>query len=78
MKGLSLDMNGKYSGGGVCLNCQHNTEGINCHKCKPGFYRPRNKPINATDVCQPCQCDLHFSTGNCTEGLSFESMIDEH
>jgi laminin alpha 3/5 len=50
------------------MNCQHNTEGINCNKCKPGFYRPRNKPIDAPDVCYPCQCDPHFSTGNCTEG----------
>ncbi len=67
-KRLSIDINGQYNGGGVCINCQHNTEGINCNKCKPGFFRPRNKPIEAPDVCQPCQCDPHFSTGNCTEG----------
>ncbi|KAK2550366.1 Laminin-like protein epi-1 [Acropora cervicornis] len=30
----SLDIHGNYSGGGVCQNCQDNTEGINCEKCK--------------------------------------------
>ncbi|XP_077547053.1 laminin subunit alpha [Haemaphysalis longicornis] len=65
---LSINIHGIYDGGGVCRNCQHNTEGINCHKCKPGFFRPYNKPLNATDVCQPCQCDLTYNTGNCSEG----------
>ncbi|XP_054924474.1 laminin subunit alpha isoform X2 [Dermacentor andersoni] len=65
---LSLNIHGIYDGGGVCQNCQHNTEGINCNKCKPGFYRPYNKPLNATDVCQPCQCDPTYSSGNCSEG----------
>ncbi|ESO03848.1 hypothetical protein HELRODRAFT_79481 [Helobdella robusta] len=23
---------------GVCLNCQHNTEGSNCEICSPGYY----------------------------------------
>lgn len=90
--GLSLDINGIYDGGGVCQNCRHNTQGINCHECKPRFYRPYDKPLNATDVCQrkskcksdvwmtnvyppffksnitACNCDYHFSTGNCAEG----------
>lgn len=48
---LSLDIHGKYEGGGVCQNCRHNTEGINCNKCKPTFYRPFNKHWNETDVC---------------------------
>ncbi|XP_031783644.1 laminin subunit alpha [Nasonia vitripennis] len=64
-KHLSLDIHGNYEGGGVCQNCKHNTEGINCNHCKPKFYRPQNKPLNATDVCQPCQCDYIYSTGNC-------------
>lgn len=51
-KHLSLDIHGNYEGGGVCKNCRDNTEGINCNRCKPMFYRPRNKPLNATDVCQ--------------------------
>ncbi|GIY48490.1 laminin subunit alpha [Caerostris extrusa] len=64
----SLDIHGHYEGGGVCKNCRHNTMGINCNQCKPTFYRPYGKLLNATDVCQPCNCDLAFSTGNCADG----------
>lgn len=49
---LSLDKSGKYEGGGVCKNCQHNTEGINCNKCRSKFYRPRDKEWDMMDVCQ--------------------------
>ncbi|XP_034839290.1 laminin subunit alpha [Maniola hyperantus] len=66
-KRLSLDINGRYEGGGVCKNCQHNTQGINCNKCKPTYYRPFGKRWDELDVCQPCNCDLHYSTGNCQE-----------
>ena len=51
-KSLSLDIHGRYEGGGRCLNCQHNTEGINCNKCKAKYYRPHEKHWNETDVCQ--------------------------
>lgn len=51
-KNLSLDMHGKYNGGGVCLNCRHNTAGVNCEKCKPFFYRPTNVPKNSPNICQ--------------------------
>ncbi|CAG0898967.1 unnamed protein product [Cyprideis torosa] len=67
-QGLSLDIQGRYEGGGVCQNCQHNTDGINCNKCKPGFYRPWGKQLNDTDVCQPCQCNNFYSTGSCADG----------
>ena len=48
----SIDGQGKYEGGGVCTNCRDNTEGINCNKCKDGFFRPIGRPLNATNVCQ--------------------------
>ena len=51
-KNLSLDMQGKYNGGGVCQNCRHNTAGINCEKCKSFFYRLGNVPINSPNICQ--------------------------
>ncbi|XP_051171945.1 laminin subunit alpha [Leptopilina boulardi] len=66
-KHLSLDIHGNYEGGGVCQNCRHNTEGINCNRCKEKFYRPERKHWNDTDVCQPCDCNHFFSTGNCAE-----------
>lgn len=60
--GLSLDIHGRPSGGGRCLECQHNTQGINCNQCKAGFFRPPGKSWNEADVCQrwliflACQC----------------------
>uniref|UniRef100_T1J097 Laminin subunit alpha n=1 Tax=Strigamia maritima TaxID=126957 RepID=T1J097_STRMM len=66
--GLSLDIHNQQEGGGVCQHCQHNTEGINCNRCKPGYFRPYGKPLNATDVCHPCNCDIFYSTGACFEG----------
>ncbi|XP_008557031.1 laminin subunit alpha [Microplitis demolitor] len=66
-KHLSLDIHGAYEGGGVCQNCAHNTQGINCNQCKPKYFRPEGKPLNATDVCQRCDCDFFYSTGNCAE-----------
>lgn len=67
-KNLSVNIHGENVGGGVCQNCQHHTNGINCDLCENGYYRPYNKPIDAIDVCQPCNCDMKFSTGNCIEG----------
>ncbi|XP_050787085.1 basement membrane-specific heparan sulfate proteoglycan core protein isoform X3 [Gopherus flavomarginatus] len=39
---------------GYCLNCQHNTEGPQCNKCKPGFFGDATRG-NAT-ACRPCPC----------------------
>ncbi|KAH0519646.1 Netrin-4 [Microtus ochrogaster] len=38
--------------GGVCTNCQHNTEGQHCQRCKPGFYRDLRRPFSAPDACK--------------------------
>ncbi|XP_050725715.1 laminin subunit alpha-like isoform X5 [Eriocheir sinensis] len=65
---LSLDIYGNFEGGGVCQNCQDNTEGINCDQCRSGYFRPYGKNLNDTDVCQPCNCNFFYSTGNCAEG----------
>ncbi|KAJ8032912.1 Laminin subunit alpha [Holothuria leucospilota] len=62
---LSLDIYGNYEGGGVCVDCQHNTTGINCELCQDGFYRQGGLSLDSPDVCQACQCDPYFSTGNC-------------
>ncbi|XP_053377940.1 usherin-like [Mercenaria mercenaria] len=46
-----------YSGGGgVCINCQHNTEGHHCETCITGFYRPLGQSMYAEDVCSQCKC----------------------
>ncbi|KAH1175877.1 hypothetical protein KIL84_022402, partial [Mauremys mutica] len=39
---------------GYCLNCQHNTEGPQCNKCKPGFFGDATRGNAA--ACRPCPC----------------------
>uniref|UniRef100_A0A674KCR5 Heparan sulfate proteoglycan 2 n=1 Tax=Terrapene triunguis TaxID=2587831 RepID=A0A674KCR5_9SAUR len=45
---------------GYCLNCQHNTEGPQCNKCKPGFFGDATRG-NAT-ACRSCPCPYTDST----------------
>ncbi|XP_052643533.1 laminin subunit alpha-3 isoform X2 [Harpia harpyja] len=63
----SLNIHGHYEGGGVCINCQHNTAGINCEKCAGGYYRPYGVPVRAPDGCIPCSCNSERAEG-CEEG----------
>uniref|UniRef100_A0A8B9CK18 Laminin subunit alpha 3 n=1 Tax=Anser brachyrhynchus TaxID=132585 RepID=A0A8B9CK18_9AVES len=63
----SLNIHGHYEGGGVCINCQHNTAGINCEKCAKGYYRPYGVPASAPDGCIPCSCNTEHAEG-CEEG----------
>ena len=44
-------------GGGVCIDCQHNTTGRYCEMCKEMFYRESGKSVKARDVCTPCGCE---------------------
>lgn len=64
-RGLSINAKGKISGGGVCINCQRFTTGINCEKCLPGYYRPAGVLPNATEPCLPCDCHEKGSEGPC-------------
>ena len=43
--------------GGVCDNCQHNTEGIHCEYCREGFYHDESKDFTDPDMCVACDCD---------------------
>ncbi|XP_012410390.1 laminin subunit alpha-2, partial [Trichechus manatus latirostris] len=56
-RNLSLNVHGKYSGGGVCINCTQNTAGINCETCADGFFRPKGVSPKYSRPCQPCRCD---------------------
>uniref|UniRef100_A0A6I8PFI4 Laminin subunit alpha-2 n=1 Tax=Ornithorhynchus anatinus TaxID=9258 RepID=A0A6I8PFI4_ORNAN len=56
-RNLSLNINGKYIGGGVCINCTKNTTGINCESCIDGFFRPKGVSPNDRQPCHPCNCD---------------------
>ncbi|XP_068614972.1 laminin subunit alpha-3-like [Brachionichthys hirsutus] len=62
-KGASLDTFGRYDGGGVCSNCQHNTAGVNCERCLEGFYRPFGVPPESPNGCIPCRCEERTTAG---------------
>nr|XP_054604109.1 laminin subunit alpha-2 isoform X1 [Nothobranchius furzeri] len=54
---LSLDIHGKYRGGGVCIGCRGNTAGVNCQSCIPGYYRPPEVSADEDHPCISCSCD---------------------
>ncbi|XP_071962430.1 usherin-like isoform X2 [Antedon mediterranea] len=57
-------------GGGVCDNCLHNTQGRYCDQCTSGYYRVAGRPLNAIDVCTPCDC---FTDGTFGGSIECES-----
>lgn len=59
--------------GGVCDNCEDNTQGVNCQDCKPFYYQDPNRDIRSPSICQPCDCDPLGSEDN---GLC-EQVTDE-
>uniref|UniRef100_A0A8C2F1I2 Laminin, alpha 5 n=1 Tax=Cyprinus carpio TaxID=7962 RepID=A0A8C2F1I2_CYPCA len=63
----SLNMQGKYSGGGVCVECQHHTTGNNCERCIPGYYRSPDHSLESPFACSKCQCESEFTDGTCED-----------
>ncbi|XP_075430722.1 netrin-4-like isoform X2 [Ascaphus truei] len=53
---LSVWLSSGRRSGGVCENCQHNTEGYHCQRCKSGYYRDRREPIASPAACKACSC----------------------
>lgn len=47
----------KTGSGGHCIECEDNTEGVNCELCQPLHYRRKEDK-----ECVPCACD---SVGKC-------------
>uniref|UniRef100_A0A8C6EG09 Laminin subunit alpha-5 n=1 Tax=Moschus moschiferus TaxID=68415 RepID=A0A8C6EG09_MOSMO len=56
-----------YQGGGVCIDCQHHTMGINCEQCLPGFYRSPDHPLDSPHACRRCNCESDFTDGTCED-----------
>ncbi|XP_036390362.1 laminin subunit alpha-5 isoform X1 [Megalops cyprinoides] len=63
----SINIHGEYRGGGVCLECQHHTTGINCERCIPGYYRSPDQPLDSPFACSPCACQSEFTDGTCED-----------
>ncbi|XP_029199679.2 laminin subunit alpha-like [Acropora millepora] len=73
--GLSKSINGSMIGGGVCVSCQHNTQGINCEECKDYFYRPHGRNHSDVNACEACLCNLN-GTAN-VSSLSFGGCVKD-
>ncbi|XP_069035717.1 laminin subunit alpha-5 isoform X1 [Lepisosteus oculatus] len=63
----SVNVHGENRGGGVCLECQHHTTGINCERCIPGYYRSPDHSIDSPLACSRCVCDSAFTDGTCED-----------
>ncbi|CAL8370062.1 unnamed protein product [Lota lota] len=63
----SLNTHGHHHGGGVCLNCQHHTTGVNCERCIPTYYRSPDHAIDSPLACSRCVCDSEFMDGACED-----------
>ncbi|KAK6105271.1 Laminin EGF-like (Domains III and V) family protein [Brugia pahangi] len=55
--GLSVTPEGIFEGGGKCIACKHNTDGINCERCMWTYFRPSGVTHYREDACRPCDCD---------------------
>nr|XP_060609321.1 laminin subunit alpha-2 isoform X4 [Anolis sagrei ordinatus] len=55
-KKQSLNIQGEYVGGGVCINCTQNTAGINCETCIDGYFRQKGVLPGDRNPCRPCNC----------------------
>lgn len=64
--------------GGVCDNCEHNTQGQHCEQCMPFFYRDPNEDIQSPYVCKSCDCDPigSLDDGICDSVSDVESEIE--
>ncbi|KAK3781049.1 hypothetical protein RRG08_046352 [Elysia crispata] len=67
-RSLSLNIDGIYNGGGVCVECQEYTTGINCERCLPGYYRPMGMTQDMRFPCRPCNClESQSSSADCVQ-----------
>nr|AVK72289.1 netrin B [Isodiametra pulchra] len=67
------EASGRISGG-VCTDCEHNTAGRSCERCREGYFRTPGVNITDRSICTKCNChpigsyDANFcdsETGQC-------------
>uniref|UniRef100_A0A8K9X878 Laminin subunit alpha-5 n=1 Tax=Oncorhynchus mykiss TaxID=8022 RepID=A0A8K9X878_ONCMY len=63
----SVNVQGQYRGGGVCMECQHHTSGVNCERCVLTYYRSPDHPLDSPLACSPCVCQSEFTDGTCED-----------
>uniref|UniRef100_A0AAZ3R377 Laminin subunit alpha-5 n=1 Tax=Oncorhynchus tshawytscha TaxID=74940 RepID=A0AAZ3R377_ONCTS len=63
----SINVQGQYRGGGVCMECQHHTTGVNCERCVLTYYRSPDHPLDSPLACSPCVCQSEFTDGTCED-----------
>ncbi|KAJ8010618.1 hypothetical protein DPEC_G00076940 [Dallia pectoralis] len=68
---MSMNVHGRFQGGGVCINCTQNTAGVNCESCADGFFRPHQVSPYNENPCLECGCDMRGS-------LSPACIRDDH
>ncbi|KAG8513302.1 Laminin subunit alpha-5 [Galemys pyrenaicus] len=66
-RNASQNLDRVYQGGGVCVDCQHHTTGVNCERCLPGFYRDSDQPLHSPQACRRCNCESNFTDGTCED-----------
>ena len=69
-EGRSVDTEGNIRGGAVCTDCQDNTEGLNCERCKEGYFRGERESLY-DKTCRLCDCNT--ANIELVEGMEFGS-----
>uniref|UniRef100_A0A8D0C8K4 Laminin subunit alpha 3 n=1 Tax=Salvator merianae TaxID=96440 RepID=A0A8D0C8K4_SALMN len=61
-------------GSGICINCQHNTAGDNCERCKEGYFGDARQ-----GNCRVCRCPYtnSFATGCVENGGDIQCFCKE-
>ncbi|KAH8869207.1 Laminin subunit gamma-1 [Schistosoma japonicum] len=85
---FDAELYSRTGSGSRCIDCGNNTEGINCERCKSGYYPNPKQPTS----CLPCSCDPIGTVDGQTEcnsqgqcvckpgigGKSCDHCLDDH